>query len=78
MATLSAARTQAYIVASKRTAFGAFGGKWVAYWPSLFNSLIFFWYRLKDLKASELGALASKAALATLPKEIQVDSVIFG
>ncbi|CAE6468115.1 hypothetical protein ACGC1H_007401 [Rhizoctonia solani] len=53
-------RTQAYIVAAKRTPFGAFGGK------------------LKDLKASELGALASKAALATLPKETKVDSVIFG
>lgn len=35
-------------------------------------------YRLKDLKASELGGLASKAALATLPKETQVDSVVFG
>ncbi|EUC58782.1 acetyl-CoA C-acyltransferase [Rhizoctonia solani AG-3 Rhs1AP] len=54
------ARAQAYIVAAKRTPFGAFGGK------------------LKDLKASELGGLASKAALATLPKETKVDSVIFG
>ncbi|KAG8736658.1 hypothetical protein FRC10_009066 [Ceratobasidium sp. 414] len=60
MATLSAARSQVYIVASKRTAFGAFGGK------------------LKDLKASELGGLASKAALAALPKGTQVDSVVFG
>ncbi|KAG8684249.1 hypothetical protein FRC08_013792, partial [Ceratobasidium sp. 394] len=60
MATLSAVRSQVYIVASKRTAFGAFGGK------------------LKDLKASELGGLASKAALATLPKDTQVDSVVFG
>ncbi|QRW22050.1 acetyl-CoA C-acetyltransferase [Rhizoctonia solani] len=56
----AAARTQAYIVAAKRTPFGAFGGK------------------LKDLKASELGGLAGKAALATLPKETKVDSVIFG
>ncbi|KAG8793190.1 hypothetical protein FRC12_003561 [Ceratobasidium sp. 428] len=60
MATISAVRSQAYIVASKRTAFGAFGGKF------------------KDLKASELGGLASKAALATLPKGTHVDSVIFG
>ncbi|QRV94659.1 acetyl-CoA C-acetyltransferase [Ceratobasidium sp. AG-Ba] len=60
MVVASAARTQAYIVASKRTAFGAFGGK------------------LKDLKASELGGIASRAALATLPKDIKVDSVIFG
>ncbi|ELU44135.1 acetyl-Coenzyme A acyltransferase 2 [Rhizoctonia solani AG-1 IA] len=49
----AAARTQAYIVAAKRTPFG-------------------------DLKASELGGLAGKAALATLPKETKVDSVIFG
>lgn len=60
MATAAAARTQAYIVAAKRTPFGAFGGK------------------LKDLKASELGGLASRAALATLPQETKVDSVIFG
>lgn len=54
------ASRQAYIVASKRTAFGTFGGK------------------LKDFKASELGGLAGKAALATLPKETVVDSIIFG
>ncbi|KAB5591971.1 Acetyl-CoA C-acyltransferase [Ceratobasidium theobromae] len=60
MAALSAARAQAYIVAAKRTPFGAFGGT------------------LKDLKASELGGLASRAALSTLPKETRVDSVIFG
>ncbi|CCO37901.1 acetyl-CoA acyltransferase 2 [Rhizoctonia solani AG-1 IB] len=52
----SVARTQAYIVAAKRTPFGAFGGK------------------LKDLKASELGGLAGKAALATLPKETKTDN----
>ncbi|KAG9080194.1 hypothetical protein FRC06_006961 [Ceratobasidium sp. 370] len=34
--------------------------------------------KLKDLKASELGGLAGKAALATLPKGTQVDSVVFG
>ncbi|KAG0164107.1 hypothetical protein DFQ28_010826 [Apophysomyces sp. BC1034] len=34
--------------------------------------------QLKGLKASELGGLASKAALATLPKDLPVDSVIFG
>ncbi|KAG8880457.1 hypothetical protein FRB97_000758 [Tulasnella sp. 331] len=51
---------QAYVVASKRTAFGKFGGK------------------LKDFKASELGGIASRAALDTLPKEVEVDQVIFG
>ncbi|KAG9007778.1 hypothetical protein FRB94_001682 [Tulasnella sp. JGI-2019a] len=51
---------QAYVVASKRTAFGKFGGK------------------LKDFKAAELGGIASKAALNTLPKEVEVDQVIFG
>jgi hypothetical protein len=30
------------------------------------------------MKASELGGIAGKAALATLPKEVEVDSVIFG
>ncbi|KAK9728777.1 3-ketoacyl-CoA thiolase, mitochondrial [Basidiobolus ranarum] len=49
-----------FIVAAKRTPFGAFGGK------------------LKELTANELGGLASKAALETLPKETKVDSVIFG
>lgn len=58
--TLALARQEAFIVASKRTPFGAFGGS------------------LKDLKASELGGLASKAALATLPSEVKVDQVFFG
>ncbi|WVQ72217.1 hypothetical protein IAR50_001764 [Cryptococcus sp. DSM 104548] len=53
-------RPQSYIAASKRTPFGAFGGK------------------LKDLKASELGGIAGKAALAELPSEVQVDQVFFG
>lgn len=54
------ARNEAFIVASKRTPFGAFGGK------------------LKDLKASELGGHAGRAALATLPESVQVDQVFFG
>lgn len=49
-----------YIVAAKRTPFGAFGGK------------------LAHLNASELGALASKAAIAQLPKGTKVDSTIYG
>lgn len=49
-----------FVVASKRTPFGAFGGK------------------LKDLKASELGAHAAKAALAELPEGVKVDEVFFG
>ncbi|ODN73722.1 hypothetical protein L202_07262 [Cryptococcus amylolentus CBS 6039] len=53
-------RPQSYIVASKRTPFGAFGGK------------------LKEFKASELGGIAGKAALAELPSEVQVDQVFFG
>ncbi|KZT51808.1 thiolase [Calocera cornea HHB12733] len=51
---------QSFVVASKRTPFGTFGGK------------------LKDFKASELGGFASKAALDTLPKDLPVDSVVFG
>lgn len=58
--TLALARQEAFIVASKRTPFGSFGGK------------------LKDLKASALGAHAAKAALATLPEEVKVDQVFFG
>ncbi|KDN45287.1 thiolase [Tilletiaria anomala UBC 951] len=34
--------------------------------------------KLRNLKASELGAHAAKAALADLPKGVQVDSTIFG
>ncbi|CEG71503.1 Putative Acetyl-coa acetyltransferase [Rhizopus microsporus] len=34
--------------------------------------------KLKDFTASELGGLASKAAIAALPKEVPIDSVIFG
>ncbi|KAF9105292.1 hypothetical protein BGX29_000238, partial [Mortierella sp. GBA35] len=49
-----------FIVAAKRTPFGAFGGK------------------LKDYTAAELGAFASKAALADVGKEIPIDSVIVG
>ncbi|KAG0284207.1 3-ketoacyl-CoA thiolase, mitochondrial [Linnemannia gamsii] len=49
-----------FIVAAKRTPFGAFGGK------------------LKDYTASELGAFASKAALADVGKNVPIDSVIVG
>ncbi|KAI8993233.1 Thiolase, N-terminal domain-containing protein [Pilobolus umbonatus] len=34
--------------------------------------------KFKDITASELGGLASKAAIASLPKEVPIDSVIFG
>ncbi|KAJ2721351.1 3-ketoacyl-CoA thiolase, mitochondrial [Coemansia sp. Benny D115] len=60
---------QSFIVAAKRTPFGAFGGK------------------LKDLTANELGGIAAKAAVATLPANVQAhlanspsprQSVIFG
>jgi len=49
-----------YIVAAKRTPFGAFGGK------------------LKDISASELGGIASTAAVEQLPKDTPIDSVIYG
>ncbi|KAJ1741485.1 hypothetical protein LPJ78_003632 [Coemansia sp. RSA 989] len=61
--------TQSFIIAAKRTPFGAFGGK------------------LKDLTANELGGIAAKAAIDSLPKEMQAhlrqsasprQSVIFG
>ncbi|KAJ2513622.1 3-ketoacyl-CoA thiolase, mitochondrial [Coemansia sp. RSA 1939] len=61
--------TQSFIVAAKRTPFGAFGGK------------------LKDLTANELGGIAAKAAIASLPAGMQEhlrtsttprQSVIFG
>ncbi|KAJ3015752.1 3-ketoacyl-CoA thiolase, mitochondrial [Thoreauomyces humboldtii] len=51
---------QIYIVAAKRTPFGAFGGK------------------LANFSATELGGLASVAALKQLPKDLNVDSVIYG
>ncbi len=51
---------QAFIVAAKRTPFGAFGGK------------------LSTFTASQLGGLASKAALASLPSSTPVDATIFG
>lgn len=54
------ARPESYIVASKRTPWGSFGGS------------------LKDYKASELGGIASKAALAELPADLPVDQVFFG
>lgn len=54
------ARRDAFLVASKRTPFGSFGGS------------------LKDLKASELGGLAAKAALAELPTGVEVDQIFFG
>ncbi|KAK6904677.1 hypothetical protein I203_105493 [Kwoniella mangroviensis CBS 8507] len=53
-------KVESYIVSSKRTPFGAYGGK------------------LKELKASELGGLAGKAALAELPSGVEVDQVFFG
>ncbi|RKP08753.1 Thiolase, N-terminal domain-containing protein [Thamnocephalis sphaerospora] len=49
-----------FVVAAKRTPFGAFGGK------------------LRGLTATELGAHAAKAALASLPAGTPVDSVIVG
>ncbi|SNX84929.1 probable ERG10 - acetyl-CoA C-acetyltransferase, cytosolic [Melanopsichium pennsylvanicum] len=52
--------SQAFIVAAKRTPFGAFGGK------------------LAGFTASQLGGLASKAALAELPSSAKVDATIFG
>lgn len=52
--------SSAFIVAAKRTPFGAFGGS------------------LKAVKAAQLGAHASKAALAQLPKDTKIDSVFFG
>ncbi|KAJ2363625.1 hypothetical protein IW150_006685, partial [Coemansia sp. RSA 2607] len=61
--------TQSFIIAAKRTPFGAFGGK------------------LKDLTANELGGIAAKAAVASLPSNLQShmtttssprQSVIFG
>ncbi|KAL1923306.1 uncharacterized protein VTP21DRAFT_8286 [Calcarisporiella thermophila] len=57
---MSALKQGIYIVAAKRTPFGAFGGK------------------LKDKTAAELGGIAAKAALATLPAELPIDSVIIG
>ncbi|KAJ1666347.1 3-ketoacyl-CoA thiolase, mitochondrial [Coemansia sp. RSA 1813] len=60
---------QSFIIAAKRTPFGAFGGK------------------LKDLTANELGGTAAKAAIASLPANLQEhiksssslrQSVIFG
>ncbi|KAL1407274.1 hypothetical protein Q8F55_006695 [Vanrija albida] len=54
------ARPESFIVASKRTPWGSFGGS------------------LKDYKASELGGIASKAALAELPADLPVDQVFFG
>ncbi|KAJ1893260.1 hypothetical protein LPJ66_005864 [Kickxella alabastrina] len=61
--------SQSFIIAAKRTPFGAFGGK------------------LKDLTANELGGFAAKAAIASLPANVQThlanstsprQSVIFG
>lgn len=52
--------SKVYIVAAKRTPFGAFSGK------------------LKGFSANELGGFAAKAAVAGLPSEAKVDSVIFG
>ncbi|TPX64192.1 hypothetical protein SpCBS45565_g06041 [Spizellomyces sp. 'palustris'] len=49
-----------FIVAAKRTPFGAFGGK------------------LAHVSATELGGLASVAAIKDLPQGTKVDSVIYG
>ncbi|KAJ3186051.1 3-ketoacyl-CoA thiolase, mitochondrial [Gaertneriomyces sp. JEL0708] len=49
-----------FIVAAKRTPFGAFGGK------------------LAHLSATELGGLASIAAVKQLPEGTKIDSVIYG
>jgi acetyl-CoA acetyltransferase len=34
--------------------------------------------KLKDLSATELGGIASRAAIASVGKPIQIDSVIYG
>lgn len=34
--------------------------------------------RLRDIKASHLGGIAGKAALAELPPSVEVDQVFFG
>lgn len=61
--------TQSFIIAAKRTPFGAFGGK------------------LKNLTANELGGIAAKAAIQSLPANVQThlatspsprQTVIFG
>ncbi|KAJ3349103.1 hypothetical protein HDU91_006435, partial [Kappamyces sp. JEL0680] len=49
-----------FIVAAKRTPFGAFGGK------------------LAHLNATELGGIASLAAIKQLPEGVRVDSTIYG
>lgn len=49
-----------FIVAAKRTPFGAFGGA------------------LKGYSANQLGGIAATAALKQIPKNVKVDSVIFG
>ena len=53
-------RKNVFIVAAKRTPFGAFGGK------------------LAHLNATELGGLASKAAVQQLPVGTKIDSTIYG
>lgn len=57
---MSKGLSRVYIVAARRTPFGAFMGK------------------LKGLSATELGALASKAAIGDLPSGVKVNSIIFG
>ena len=34
--------------------------------------------RLRDIKASQLGGIAARAALAELPPSVEVDQVFFG
>jgi acetyl-CoA acyltransferase 2 len=55
-------RKPVYIVAAKRTAFGAFGGS------------------LKHLSAVELGTVAARGAIASLPGcgPDVIDSCVFG
>lgn len=49
-----------YIVAAKRTAIGAFGGK------------------LASISATELGAIASNAAIKSIGRDVKIDSCIYG
>ncbi|KXN69468.1 thiolase [Conidiobolus coronatus NRRL 28638] len=57
---MASRQTKTFIVAAKRTPFGAFLGS------------------LKGYSATQLGGIAAKAALAELPKNTPVDSVVFG
>ena len=72
------ARSDAFIVASKRTPFGAYGGKSVGHAAYELLTADTSIARLRDFKACELGGIAAKAALAEVPAGVQVDQVFFG